>query len=331
MKKFTAVLVAVVFALSVFAPSAMAVERLIFANISLESGIQAAEVFKEVAERESNGTLEIQLFHNNVLGDDRTAVETTHFGDIDIAVSSTSPVATIINDFFMFDAPFLFFDEEAADSVLLGPVGQEILDNMQERGFKGLAFWENGFRHFTSNSIPVRTPADASGVTVRTMENEIHLAIWRAFGANPTPMAMTEVFTALQQGTIDAQENTIGTIDGFGLAEIQRYISLTGHVYTPFIVLMNLDRFNGLNEVQQQAILRASEASTAFQREFARNFDSTTMAAWPGMGVTIVTLTDEEKAAFQQLGMDAGIFDTIRTRMNNPQFLDQTLEYLATR
>ena len=299
-----------------------------FGNISLDSGIYAAELFKEVAERESGGTLQINLFHNNVLGDDRSQVEQTIFGDIHIAVSSSSPIASMHNDLFAFDAPFLFFNEDQADTALDGPVGQRIMDDLSEIGLKGLGYWENGFRNFTSDSIPVNTPDDVRGVTIRTMENEIHLAAWNAFGANPTPMAMTEVFTALQQGTIDAQENTMGTIDGFGLYEIQSYISMTGHIYTPFIVVMNMDMWNSLNEVQQNAITVAMRESTAFQREFSRNINEEFIERWEELGVTIVWPSDAEKAMFQALAEEHGVWDMIRGNMDNPELLDQIVDQL---
>jgi tripartite ATP-independent transporter DctP family solute receptor len=313
------------------APEAVAdgeVVEITFGNISLDSGIAAAYLFKEVAERESGGTLQINLFNNNVLGDDRSQIEQTIFGDIHIAVSSSSPIASMHADLFAFDAPFLFFNEAQADTVLDGPYGQQILADMADIGLKGLGYWENGFRNFTSDHIPVNTPADVAGVTIRTMENEIHLAAWNAFGANPTPMAMTEVFTALQQGTIDAQENTMGTIDGFGLYEIQSYISMTGHIYTPFIVVMNMDKWNSLNQVQQDAIMEATRQSIDYQREFSRNINDEFIERWEEIGVTMVWPTDTEKAMFQVLAEEAGVWDMIRGNMDNPQLLDAMVDQL---
>jgi tripartite ATP-independent transporter DctP family solute receptor len=305
------------------------VVELTFAQLSIESAILGGRHFKEVAERESGGTLIINLFENNVLGDDRSVVEQTIFGDIQLAATSSSPIANMHNDLFVFDAPFLFLNEEQADAVLDGPVGQAILADMEGIGLKGLLYWENGFRHFTAASIPVTEPADVQGVTIRTMENEIHMALWQAFGANPTPMAMPEVFTALQQGTIDAQENTIGTIDGFGLYEIQHYISMTSHVYTPFMVVMNLDTFNSLSENQQQAILTAAASSVEYQRRIGRENDARLIQGWIDAGTNIIELTDAQKSVFQGLAIDGGVWDMIRGRMDNPQYLDDIIAQLG--
>src|SRR5699024_1390026 len=149
----------------------------------------------------------------------------------------------------------------------------KILDGMENIGLKGLTFWENGFRSFTNNDKPVRTPEDVKGMKIRTMENEIHLEAWRAFGANPTPMAFTEVFTALQQGTIDGQENPLGIIDANKFQEVQDYVSLTEHVYTPYIVTMNLEKYNSLSDDQKAAIDKAAEESTKFQREQSQKYE----------------------------------------------------------
>ena len=299
------------------------VVNLTFSNVTSESAARAAAVFKEVAERESGGTLYIIVHPDNQLGNDADVIEGTRLGNIDIAVSSTSPLATIYPDFFLFDAPFLFLGTEEAWAGMAGPVGQQILRGLEGIGFKGLAFWENGFRNFTNNRVPVRTPADVRGMTVRTMPNPVHLAAWNAFGANPTPMAFLEVFTALQQGTIDAQENPLGIIDANRFHEVQRYVSMTQHVYTPFVMVMNLRRFNALTPQQQQAILRATEASTQYQLRASQEIEQRILRNFANVGVTVVHPTMAEKAQFQQIVIDQRINDQVRERMSNPQLLDQ--------
>lgn len=306
------------------APSADAVE-ITFAGVTSDSAKLAALRFKEIAETESNGTLIINNFPDNQLGDDRVAIETTQFGDIDIGVSSTSPLATMYADFYLFDAPFLFLSSEDAYAGLDGPVGQQILQDMESIGLKGLCFWENGFRNFTNNKLEVRLPADISGMKVRTMENEVHLAAWKGFGANPTPMAFTEVFTALQQGTIDAQENPLGIIDGNKFQEVQKYVSLTQHVYTPYIVCMNLDKYNSLTDEQRAAIDKAAKDSTEYQRQESQRLEGEILAGFEGQGVTVVELTAEEKAAWQQSVTDNKVFDIVKDKMDHPEYLDQIL------
>lgn len=296
-----------------------------FANITSVSGKLAGERFKEVAEAESGGSLTVELFPDNMLGDDRVAIETTVMGDIDIGVSSTSPIATMYPDFYIFDAPYLFLNNEDAYAKLDGPTGQAILDGMESIGLKGLCLWENGFRNFTNNKVEVRVPDDVKSMKVRTMENEIHLAAWQAFGANPTPMAFQEVFTALQQGTIDAQENPLGIIDANKFQEVQKYVSLTQHVYTPYIVCMNLDKYNSLSDTQKAAIDAATAASLSYQREESQKIENEILAGFADKGVTVIELTDEEKAQWQKVVSDANVFELVKEKMQHPEYVDQML------
>ncbi|KXL52773.1 2,3-diketo-L-gulonate-binding periplasmic protein YiaO precursor [Anaerotignum neopropionicum] len=299
--------------------------ELVFSNVTSVSGKDAGEVFKRVAEEESGGSVVVNLFPDNMLGDDRVVIETTAMGNIDIGVSSTSPLATMYPDFYLFDSPYLFLNSQDAYAKLDGEVGQQILDGMESIGLKGLAFWENGFRNFTNNKIAVKTPADVKGFKVRTMENEVHIAAWTAFGANPTPMAFTELFTALQQGTVDAQENPLGIIDANKFVEVQKYVSLTQHVYTPYIVCMNLDKFNSLSENQQNAILKAAAESTSYQRERSQELEKEILEKFAAGGTTVVELTDVEKAEWQKVVADNNIFDLVKKKMGHPDYLDAML------
>lgn len=296
-----------------------------FSNVTSESAKLAGEKFKEIAEQESNGSLKINLFPDNQLGDDRVVIETTQFGDIDIGVSSTSPLATMYADFYLFDAPYLFLNTDEAYAGLDGAVGEKVLNGLENMGLKGLCFWENGFRNFTNNKVAVANPEDVKGMKVRTMENEIHLAAWKALGANPTPMAFTELFTALQQGTVDAEENPLGIIDANKFAEVQKYVSLTQHVYTPYVVVMNLDKYNSLSDNQKAALDKAVKESTAYQRQESQRLEQEILAGFEEKGVTVVELTDEQKAAWQKVITDAKIFDLVKEKMEHPEYVDEML------
>ncbi|MPW25410.1 DctP family TRAP transporter solute-binding subunit [Alkalibaculum sp. M08DMB] len=299
---------------------------LVFSNVTSKSGKDAGEMFKEIVEAETDGSVTVNLFPDNQLGDDRVVIETTQFGDIDVGVSSTSPLATMYADFYLFDAPYLFLSSEDAYAALDGEVGQKVLDGMESIGLKGLAFWENGFRNFTNNDVPVSKPADVNRLKIRTMENEIHIAAWTALGANPTPMAFTELFTALQQGTVNGQENPLGIIDANKFEEVQKYVSITQHVYTPYIVTMNLDKYNSLSDNQKAAILKASEESTKYQREQSQKYEKEIMDGFESKGVTVIELTADEKAEFQKVITDANIFELVKEKMDNPDYVDGILK-----
>jgi tripartite ATP-independent transporter DctP family solute receptor len=299
------------------------VVELSFANGTTESMKAGAEKFKEVAESESNGTLKINIFPDNQLGSDRVQIESTQFGDIDIGTASTSPIATMYHDFYIFDAPYLFLNNEEAYSFMDGDEGVNMLDGMEEIGLKGLAFWENGFRETTSSDAGITSPEDMDGVKIRTMENDIHIEAWKAWGANPTPMAFTEVFTALQQGTIDGQENPLGTIDANKIQEVQEYVSMTDHVYTPFIVAMNLDKYNSLTDEQKSALEKAASESTLTQREASKKINEEILDKWATSGVTVVELTDEEKQVFRDKINEANIYDMVKEKLDHPEYLDE--------
>jgi len=300
--------------------------RLTFSNVTSQSGKDGGELFKKVAEEASNGTLLIDLFPDNQLGDDRVVIETTQFGDIDIGVSSTSPIATMYPDFYAFDAPYLFLNPADAYAKLDGEIGQKILDNMSSIGLKGLGFWENGFRDFTNDKVPVKVPSDVKGLKVRVMENQVHIAAWKSWGANPTPMAFTEVFTGLQQGVIDAEENPLGIIDANKFQEVQDYVSLTQHVYTPYFMVMNLDKFNSLTDLQKEAIMKASQASIEYQRSQSQKYEGEITKKLIAGGTIVTEVSDAEKAQWRQLAEDAGVYDLVAEKMDHPEFLTEWLK-----
>jgi tripartite ATP-independent transporter DctP family solute receptor len=329
MKRFFFLLVTALFVLGITTGAAFSADQnvtLKFSNVTSQSAIDAGKVFKEVAEKESGGSLTINVFDANQLGNDREITEATIFGDIDIGVSSTSSIASIFADFFIFDSPYLFLDTPHAFSGLDGEVGKAILKDMEKKGLRGMDFWENGFRNYTNNKVAAKLPADVRGMKIRTMENEIHLAAWRAFGANPTPMVFLEVFTALQQGTIDGQENPLGIIDGNKFQEVQKYISMTQHVYTPFIVFMNLDKYNSLSANQKAAIDKASKESTTYQRNRSQELEKEILERSAAMGVVVTHLTSEEKKAWQDIIKGANIFDLVKKIMETPSYLDRLLQ-----
>ena len=282
--------------------------------------------FKELVEEASGGTIIVTIFPDSVLGDDRVATETTQFGDIDISVCSTSQSAGVYSNLLAFDAPFLFRSTEEVDEIMDGEAAKAILDGMESVGLKGLAYWENGFRNLTNDTREVRVPSDLEGLKIRTMENEVVLATWEAFGANPTPMAFAEVYPGLQQGTIDGQENSLSVIFANGLQEVQEYISLTQHLYSPFVVFMNLDKFNSLSAEQQQIIMDAAAETTPYQREISRQYDDEILEAMREEGNVISELTLEEKNEWLAVVEEANIFDMIKESMDNPEMFDALLE-----
>lgn len=255
--------------------------------------------FKELVEKNSDGRIEVNLYHSSQLGDDREMMEALQMGIQEVTCPSTAPIAPFVNGFKVFDLPFLFPSNEAADYVLDGPIGQGLLDQLEDIGIIGLAYWENGYRQLTNNVRAVESPDDVKGLKIRTMENPIHLAAWRAMGANPTPMAFGELFSAMQQGVVDGQENPWGTIYLQNFFEVQQYTTDTGHVYSPFVLMISKKFWDKLPEDLQQVVYQAAQKAKLHNRKLNRAMNAEYLGKLKEkMHVTI--LTPEQRAEFQK-------------------------------
>lgn len=280
-----------------------------------------AEKFKEIVEKETNGRIEIKLFPNNQLGTgERDMIEGIQLGTVDIVVTSTGPLSGFEKKFMLFDFPFLFRDKEHAYKVLDGEIGQYVLGLLEKQGIKGLAWYENGFRHSTNSKREVLTPEDAKGLKLRTMENKVHMAIWRALGADPTPMAWGEVFTSLQQGTIDGQENPIPIIYTQKVYEVQKYVSLTGHVYSPAVILMSKSKFDQLPDDYKEILLRAAKESGDLERKLITEMENEQVEKLKEVGMVVsypdkALFLEATKSVYDEfkgeLGEDAKLLDQI--------------------
>ncbi|MFB5662318.1 DctP family TRAP transporter solute-binding subunit [Alteribacillus sp. HJP-4] len=259
---------------------------------------EGAMKFKELVEEQSDD-FEVEVYHSGQIADDRAAVEMLQMGTLEITIPSTSPMVNFIPEYGVFDLPFTIPNEEVADKLLDGEFGDKMIDMLDDQGLVGLAWWENGFRNLTNNTRAVGSVDDLNGLKIRTMENDVHLDAWSEMGANPTPMAFTELFSAMQQGTVDGQENPYPTIESSNYYEVQDYVSGTNHVYTPFIFLMGKDLWEGLDDEQQQIIQEAAVEAGEFNRERNREVaDESLEELKESMEYTEVT--DEEMERFRE-------------------------------
>ena len=200
---------------------------------------RAANWFKEEIDKVLPGKYKVIVHHSAALGSETQALQQIQVGTTQMSVCTTGPIEAFVPEIKALEMPFLFPSYEAADMALDGPIGQDYAKRFEKAGFTALHFLDNGFRNVTNSKHPIKTPEDARGLKIRTMEAPTHLAIWRAIGANPTPMAWP-IFTALQQGVIDGQENPIAVIYAAKLIEAgQKYLSLTRHVYSALVFVAN--------------------------------------------------------------------------------------------
>ena len=268
-------------------------------NVGMVGGSEAPEVvamqeFAEEISNETDGEIAVRVQSGGALGGDRDVIEGLQIGTVDMAVPSTSIVANFYEPMKIFDIPFLFRDFDHAEAVLNGPIGDQMLEELPDHGLVGLALGGMGFRQLTNSVQPVHEAADVEGLKIRTQQNETHIRVWTELGVLPTPMAIPEVYTALQQGVVDGQENPIGAIVNNRFGEVQDYVSMTNHAFTPLVVLISPATWNQLDE-DQQAIFR-SAADTAMQRnrELAEQSVEDGLDTLREQGVEVITDVDRE-------------------------------------
>jgi tripartite ATP-independent transporter DctP family solute receptor len=256
--------------------------------------------FKEIVEEKSGGKLKVQTYFSASLGDDLKMTVALQGGTQEITIPSTSPLAGMIKEFGIFDFPFIFNTAEEADAILDGSVGNKLLEKLPEHGLVGLAYWENGFRHVTNSKHPINTAEDFKGIKLRTMQNRVHIDAFKQLGANPTPMAFSEVFTALESKTIDGQENPLATIKSNKFYEVQNYLSLTKHVYTPFVFLVSKKFWDNLSPEEQQILKYAAVEAGKYQRELSREEDKKSLEELKETKIKINEVSDEERQKMEE-------------------------------
>ncbi len=250
----------------------------------------------ELVKEKTNGAVTLDVFGNSQLGNERDLIEGLQLGSVQVTCVSTAPLSGFTDTFLVFDLPFIFETVEQARAVMDSEVGTEILNSIEDQGLKGLAWFENGFRNVTNNVKPINSPDDLKGIKIRTMENQIHMEAFRVMGADPTPMAMGDVFTALQQGTIDAQENPVPIIETNKFGEVQKYISMTGHLFSPAPVFISKDYYDTLPAEYQTAVTEAAAEATPYQREQIDEQNVTGLESLVEAGMEV---NEPEKAPFQ--------------------------------
>lgn len=257
----------------------------------------AIDTFAREVERRTNGRIKVQPFYSGALGGERESIEAVQLGTQELTFSSTGPVPNFVPAARILDIPFLFRDKAHARAVLDGPIGQEMLKEFESKGFKALGWAENGVRHMTNSKRAVNTPDDLKGLKMRTMENPVHVAAYKGFGIITTPMAFPEVFTALQQGTVDGQENPLSVIMAARFDQVQKHLTLTGHVYSPAIWLMNKAAFDKLSPADQKIFLDAAAEGTKANRARVDEDDAKGVAELRSKGMQVIENPD--RARFQ--------------------------------
>lgn len=279
------------------------------ASTTTPGHVAMEQVDAELRKR-TEGRVGIEIFPSSQLGGERELIESIQLGNVDMAFVSSAPLAAFSPSFSVMDMPFLFKDRATVYGVLDGEIGQEMLAGLSQVGVLGLGYWENGFRQLTNDKHEVRTLDDLAGLKMRTMENEVHIAAWRAVGANPAPLSFGELFTALQQGTFDAMEGPINLFHSMKFNEVQHYISRTNHIYSPLVLLMNPDAAAKLSPEDLATLKAIIREVTPEQRAMTTKADDLAIADMPN--VMISDLTAEELAAFSS--KMSPVYDIVREK-----------------
>ncbi|CAK7066305.1 MAG: Solute-binding protein [Desulfovibrio sp.] len=250
--------------------------------------------FAEILKNNKAVNVEVEVFHSSQLGNERDLTEGLQLGTVDLALAPGT-ASLFEPKMALFDLPYIFRDRAHAYAVLDGPIGQEIAKDMPSKGIRLLAYWENGYRNVTNSKRPIEKPEDLKGIKIRVSENKVHVATFKAFGCNVTAMAFGEVFTALQQRTIDAQENPLAIIVSSKFYEAQPYVSLTEHVYMPAHLLISEERWQSFPADVKKAVQDAAIEARDFERKVIAEGDDKYIADLKAAGIKINSV---DKTAF---------------------------------
>jgi TRAP-type transport system periplasmic protein len=238
----------------------------------------AAKKFTELLAQKSGGKMVLSTYGNNQLGDDKQMIGALQGGVQEFSIQATSPFVGTIKEYGMLDFPFLITSEKQADAVLDGPFGQKLLALGGAKALVPLVFLENGFRHLTNNKRPIARLEDIKGLKIRVMQSPVFIETVQQLGANPTPLAFSELYSALETGTVDGQENPFAIIETSKFAEVQKYLSLTSHVYNSFVLTASKRWWDKLNATEQAIVRAAAIETREYQRKVNRDLNSTYVA-----------------------------------------------------
>ncbi|MBP1931073.1 TRAP transporter substrate-binding protein [Ammoniphilus resinae] len=280
------------------APTDVKVMKLSVVTSKDRSLTQGLVKFGEIVEKETNGAIKAEVYPDGQLGGDLAVFDALKIGTIQGSTMSTGPIATTVESFNVFDLPFLFKDEVTAYKVLDGPIGQELLDQLPAVGVIGLNYWENGFRHLTNNTREVKSVDDISGLKIRTLENNLHIDMWKELGATPTPIPYTELFTALEQRVVDGQENPAGNVTTAKFYEVQKYLTTTGHVYNASVFMLSKKFWDTLTDEEKEIVKKAAAEAQTYQRELNQKESVEAIDFLKKEGMVVTELSSEEKQKF---------------------------------
>lgn len=257
--------------------------------------------FADLVNEKSDDELFVEVFANSTMGSNREMLESLQNGTLEAALPTTAPLSSFTNKSLLFDLPYLFTNREAAEHVLDGKIGDQVMADLEESGFIGLGWMTQGFRHIVVNTDkPVTKPDDLKGIRIRTIDNPIHIAHFEELGASAAPIAFTEVFTAMQQGVVDGLENPYANIDTMGFNEVGEYLVETSHIYDAIPILFSEVVWEQLTPEQQTILKDSAKEASQYERDLQEEMDGKIREKYENdpKGIQVSKLSDEERAVF---------------------------------
>jgi len=266
--------------------------------LSTDSQLGAGStVFADEIAKRTQGRYRIEQYPNSVLGGEVEMLKAVQLGTVNLAFITGAPLPNFLPDIGVFNIPFLFRDAAHAHAVLDGPIGQSYLGKFRDKDLVALAWGENGMRHITNSKHEIRLPEDIKGLKLRLPQSDVMLAGFRALGADVSPLPFPQLYGALQSGQFDGQENPIATIQSSKFNQVQRYLTLTAHVYDPAILFMSVDDFDGLSDPDKRSFVEAARLAGEASRQFAAMAEAKGVSELAQAGMLVIKDVDRSKFA----------------------------------
>jgi len=265
---------------------------------------RAADEFSKMVAEVTHGRVEVQVHHAGALGKIREVLEMAKVGTVDFVLSGTGHVTAFVPEMGITVLPYMWKDTQTMFEALDGPFGQWLGEKLSAQGYEIVGWWDNGFRHVTNNSRPIMKVSDMKGLKIRCLPAKVHVDFFKALGAAPTPMGWTELYQALQQGVVDAEENPPAMVYLGKLNEVQKYYSLTSHVNEPGNVLMSKVSMNKLPKDLQLAVKVAAQKASIWQRAENQKDNEEVMQKLVDGGMKINEVPGETIAEFRKIAQN---------------------------
>ena len=297
-------------------------------GLSPSSPLHAAFTqMKDYVESKSNGNLTVEIFPSAQVGGEREMVEGVQNGTLEVAYTTTGPFTSFVPEFMVLDIPFQFDSYEEAWMVLDSNVGKELMATAEQYNLHLIAWMESGFRHITTSDVPVTTPDDLKGLKIRTMEAAMHMKNFESMGANPTPVSWSELYLAMSQRMVDGQENPIVNISDLKMYEVQKYLTLSGHLYDAAPLVVNNDWWNSLPAEYRQIISEGAMMASNYNRFMNYLQEDQLLKVLQEHGMEVIELTPEQKEAFRALGQPA-VTEAVKNELG-AEFVDKWMSDVA--